>query len=95
MGIQPIDFIKKWKAVALNESAATHSHFNELCSLLGEETPTDADHDGSWYCLSGVGGKIGSMYVVPLSSKGFAVLIRTMKKLDLKCRHPRSHCTDW
>jgi hypothetical protein len=44
---------------------------------------------------SGVGGKIGSMYVVPLSSKGFAVLIRTMKKLDLKCRHPRSHCTDW
>jgi hypothetical protein len=51
MGIQPIDFIKKWKTVELNESAATHSHFNELCSLLGEETPTDADHDGSWYCF--------------------------------------------
>jgi hypothetical protein len=63
--------------------------------FLGEETPTDADHDGSWYCFERVGGKIGSMYVVPLSSKGFAVLIRTMKKLDLKCRHPRSHCTDW
>jgi hypothetical protein len=51
MGIQPIDFIKKWKAVELNESAAAHSHFNELCCLLGEETPTSADHDGSWYCF--------------------------------------------
>jgi hypothetical protein len=28
------------------------------------------------------------MYIIPVCSKGFATLIRAMKKLDLKCRHP-------
>jgi hypothetical protein len=51
MGMQPLDFIRKWKAVELTESAASQSHFIDLCSLLGEETPTDADRDGSWYCF--------------------------------------------
>jgi hypothetical protein len=51
MGIQPIDFIKKWKAVELTESAASHSHFIDLCHLLDEPTPTDVDPDGSWYCF--------------------------------------------
>jgi type II restriction/modification system DNA methylase subunit YeeA len=51
MGIQPIDFISKWKAIELTESAASHSHFIDLCNLLDEETPTDADPDGSWYCF--------------------------------------------
>jgi hypothetical protein len=51
MLIEPIDFINKWKAVELTESAAAQSHFNDLCHLLGVKTPTDADHDGSWYCF--------------------------------------------
>jgi hypothetical protein len=51
MGMQPIDFITKWRAIELTESAASHSHFIDLCNLLGEETPTDADRDGSWYCF--------------------------------------------
>jgi hypothetical protein len=51
MTMQPLDFIRKWKAVELTESAASHSHFIDLCNLLGEETPTDADRDGSWYCF--------------------------------------------
>jgi hypothetical protein len=51
MGMQPLDFIRKWKAVELAESAASHSHFIDLCNLLGEEAPTDADRDGSWYCF--------------------------------------------
>ncbi len=49
--MQPIEFISKWKAIDLTESAASHSHFIDLCRLLGEETPTDADRDGSWYCF--------------------------------------------
>jgi hypothetical protein len=28
------------------------------------------------------------MNILPVCSKGFATLIRAMKKLDLKCRHP-------
>ena len=51
MGMQPLDFIRKWKAVELTESAASQFHFIDLCNLLGEETPTDADGDGSWYCF--------------------------------------------
>jgi len=51
MGIQPIDFIKKWKAITQTERAVSHSHFIELCNLLGEKPPTDADHDGSKYCF--------------------------------------------
>src|SRR5437868_4671117 len=51
MPAQPIDFIDKWKAVELTERAAAQSHFNELCHLLGVKSPTDADHDGSWYCF--------------------------------------------
>ena len=49
--MQPTEFISKWKAIDLTESAASHSHFIDLCRLLEEETPTDADRDGSWYCF--------------------------------------------
>jgi hypothetical protein len=35
------------------------------------------------------GVEIGSMYVVTLCSRRFAMVIRAIKKLDLKCRHPR------
>lgn len=45
------DFIAKWRAADLTESAAAHSHFRDLCDLLGEETPTDADPKGEWYAF--------------------------------------------
>ncbi|TWA69712.1 type II restriction/modification system DNA methylase subunit YeeA [Azospirillum baldaniorum] len=35
----------------LKERSAAQSHFNDLCRLLGEATPTDADPKGSWYCF--------------------------------------------
>ena len=47
----PEQFIEKWKASELNESAAAQSHFNDLCALLDEQTPTDADPKGEWYCF--------------------------------------------
>jgi len=34
------------------------------------------------------GVEIGSMYVVTLCSRRFAMVIRAIKKLDSKCRHP-------
>lgn len=49
--MQPIEFISKWKAVDLSERAVAHSHFIDLCGLLGEASPTDADHSGTWYCF--------------------------------------------
>jgi hypothetical protein len=44
-------FVAKWKAADLKEHAAAQSHFNDLCELLGEEKPTDADPKGEWYCF--------------------------------------------
>ena len=38
----PEQFIAKWKAADLKERAAAQSHFNDLCRLLDEPTPTDA-----------------------------------------------------
>ena len=45
----PDDFIRKWKASTLSERSAAHSHFIDLCGLLGEPTPTDSDQTGDSY----------------------------------------------
>jgi hypothetical protein len=38
--VTPEAFIAKWKAADLKERAAAQSHFNDLCAMLGEPTPT-------------------------------------------------------
>jgi len=45
------DFIAKWRSADLTERAAAQSHFRDLCDLLGEEAPTDADPKGEWYAF--------------------------------------------
>ena len=50
-GLTAAEFIDKWRAVTLNERAVSQSHFNDLCSLLGEPTPIEADPEGEWYCF--------------------------------------------
>ncbi len=50
-GLTPAEFIDKWRAVTLNERAVAQSHFNDLCALLDEPTPVEADPDGEWYCF--------------------------------------------
>ena len=47
----PGEFIAKWQASELTERSAAQSHFIDLCRLLGEPTPTDADPVGDWYCF--------------------------------------------
>ena len=49
--VTPEQFIAKWKAADLKERAAAQSHFNDLCELLDEPKPTDADPKGEWYCF--------------------------------------------
>jgi type II restriction/modification system DNA methylase subunit YeeA len=49
--LTPEQFINKWQAAELKESAAAQSHFNDLCHMLGELTPTDADPKGDWFCF--------------------------------------------
>jgi type II restriction/modification system DNA methylase subunit YeeA len=45
----PQDFIEKWRAAHLTERAGAQAHFLDLCELLGERKPHDADPDGIWY----------------------------------------------
>jgi type II restriction/modification system DNA methylase subunit YeeA len=45
----PHDFIAKWRNVELKERTASHSHFNDLCRLLGIDEPVTADPKGEWF----------------------------------------------
>ena len=47
----PHEFITKWRASALKERSASQEHFIDLCRLLGEPTPAEADPAGETYCF--------------------------------------------
>ncbi len=47
----PYEFIAKWRASALKERSASQEHFIDLCHLLGEPTPAEADPTGEMYCF--------------------------------------------
>ena len=47
----PYDFISKWRASALKERSASQEHFIDLCRVLGEPTPAEADPTGEAYCF--------------------------------------------
>lgn len=57
--MKPADFIKKWSDSTLRERQASQSHFNDLCALLGEKTPTEADPFGDTYCFERGAEKTG------------------------------------
>ncbi len=45
----PEDFVERWARANLREQQAAQSHFNELCHLLGVQTPTQADPEGKFF----------------------------------------------
>ena len=45
----PGDFIAKWRASELKERSASQEHFIDLCRMLGEPTPAEADSTGDRY----------------------------------------------
>ena len=47
----PYEFISKWRASALKERSASQEHFIDVCRLLGEPTPAEADPTGETYCF--------------------------------------------
>ena len=47
----PGDFTAKWRAAELKERSAAQEHFIDLCRLLDEPTPAEADPTGDWYCF--------------------------------------------
>ena len=47
----PHDFIDKWRGSELKESSGSQEHFIDLCRLLSEPTPAEADPTGQTYCF--------------------------------------------
>lgn len=45
----PQEFISKWQKVTLSERSACQQHFLDLCELLGQPKPAEADPQGAWY----------------------------------------------
>ena len=49
--VTPAAFIAKWRASELKERSGSQEHFIDLCRLLGEPTPAEADPSGARYCF--------------------------------------------
>jgi len=49
--MNPAEFVAKWRASQLKESAAYVSHFDDLCRLVGHETPLEADPNGGFFAF--------------------------------------------
>ncbi len=45
----PQAFVAKWRRASATERAASQSHFNDLCDLLGQPKPLEADPAGRWF----------------------------------------------
>lgn len=53
----PREFVAKWRNVTANERKVAQSHFNDLCLLIGHETPVAVDPDGTWFSFEAGAGK--------------------------------------
>jgi hypothetical protein len=49
--VTPQRFIAKWQRVQLSERSACQQHFLDLCDLLGQPKPAEADPEGTWYTV--------------------------------------------
>lgn len=47
----PQEFTSKWSDSVLKERAGAQEHFIDLCRMLGEKTPAEADPTGEWYAF--------------------------------------------
>lgn len=47
----PAEFVRKWTATTRTERAAAPEHFIDLCRMLGEKTPNEADPSGDFYAF--------------------------------------------
>ena len=93
----PGEFAAKWRGVTTGERASAQSHFGDLCRMLGEPTPTDADPTGSWYAFEEGAETRGRQMPVVLAMPGpvqvlsAAVLLPHRRGLadqvDLDTRH--------
>ncbi len=58
----PEAFIDKWQRAELKERAAAQEHFIDLCRLLGQPTPAEADPTGNRYTFERRVTKLGGAW---------------------------------
>ena len=46
-----LTFIARWQAATLTEKSGAQQHFIDLCRLLGQPTPAEADPTGESYAF--------------------------------------------
>jgi len=49
--VDSLEFVKKWAASAQSERATAQEHFIDLCRLVGESTPNEADPTGDFFAF--------------------------------------------
>lgn len=55
----PAEFAAKWAGSQRAERAAAQEHFIDLCRMLGQPTPNEADPTGEWYAFEKGAEKLG------------------------------------
>ncbi|MCA9942171.1 MAG: class I SAM-dependent DNA methyltransferase [Anaerolineales bacterium] len=61
----PKDFVAKWSQIQQKETAVSQSHFNDICRLVGHQTPLEYDPSGERFSFETQTAK-------PDGAKGFA-----------------------
>ena len=49
--LTPAAFAQKWRGSTTTEKAAAQEHFIDLCRMVGEPTPNEADPTGEQYAF--------------------------------------------
>ena len=57
--LAPADFAHKWQGVTTTERASAQAQFIDICRMLGEPTPHEADPAGEWYAFEKGAEKLG------------------------------------
>lgn len=79
------DFIRKWKQSTLKERSGSQEHFLDLCDVLGQQKPADADPDGTWYTFEkGAEKHAGGNGFADVWKKGYFAWEYKGKEKDLK-----------
>jgi hypothetical protein len=84
----PGEFAAKWRGVTTGERASAQSHFLDLCALLGEPGPTEADPTGTWYAFEKGAEKLdGRDGFADVWKKGFFAWEYKGKRKDLRAAY--------
>jgi type II restriction/modification system DNA methylase subunit YeeA len=84
----PGEFAAKWRGVTTGERASAQSHFGDLCRMLCEPTPTDADPTGAWYAFEKGAEKLdGRDGFADVWKKGFFAWEYKGKRKDLRAAY--------